>query len=94
MLKLVVDRTELKIVLEFLERGLGLDELDIELRRPGRIIVAQIGAKQTAPFATAGLARLVAIEREAEGGALGRTPPSHQSRAMPRWLWRAQRRAS
>jgi hypothetical protein len=31
MLKLVVDRAELQIVLEIFERGLDLDELDIEL---------------------------------------------------------------
>jgi len=30
VLKLVVDRTELQIVLEILERGFDLDELDIE----------------------------------------------------------------
>jgi hypothetical protein len=35
MLKLVVDRTELQIILEILERRFDLDELDIELSTAG-----------------------------------------------------------
>jgi hypothetical protein len=53
MLKLVVDRAELQIVHEILERGLDLDELDIELPQLGRILVVQIGAQQVAAFAAA-----------------------------------------
>jgi hypothetical protein len=37
VLKLVADRAELQIVLEVLERGLDLDELDVELPQLGRI---------------------------------------------------------
>jgi len=44
VLKLVVDRAELQIVLEILERGLDLNELDIELPQMGRLSGAQIGA--------------------------------------------------
>src|SRR5262249_54984559 len=72
VLKLVVDRTELQIVLEILECGLDLDELDIELPQMGRLSGAQIGAQQIAPFASARLAQLVAVEREAESGIVGR----------------------
>jgi len=72
VLKLVVDRTELQIVLEILERDLDLDELDIELPQMGRLSGAQIGAQQIAPLAAARLAQLVAIEREAESGVVGR----------------------
>src|SRR4029077_5290453 len=45
VLKLVVDRAELQIVLEILERSLDLDELDIELPQLGWILVAQIGTQ-------------------------------------------------
>jgi hypothetical protein len=72
VLKLVVDRAELQIVLEILERGLDLDELDIELPQLGGILVTQIGAQQIAPFAAARLSQLVAVEREAESSGLGR----------------------
>src|SRR5258707_15426072 len=44
VLNLVVDRAELQIVLEILERGLDLDELDIELPQMGWLSGAQIGA--------------------------------------------------
>ena len=44
VLKLVVDRAEFQIVLEILERGLDLDELDIELPQMGGLSGAQIGA--------------------------------------------------
>src|SRR5882672_2734317 len=44
VLKLVVDRAELQIVLEILERGLDLDELDIDPPQMGRLSGAQIGA--------------------------------------------------
>jgi hypothetical protein len=40
MLKLVENRTELQIIFEILERGLDLDELDIELPQLGRVLVA------------------------------------------------------
>ena len=43
VLKLVVDRAEFQIVLEILERGLDLDELDIELPQMGGLSGAQIG---------------------------------------------------
>jgi hypothetical protein len=46
VLELVVDRPELQVVLEILERGLDLDELDIELPQVDRISVAQTGAQQ------------------------------------------------
>src|SRR5215471_19268969 len=56
VLKLMVDRAELQIVLEILERGLDLDELDIELPQMSRLSGAQIGAQQIAPFAPTRLA--------------------------------------
>ena len=40
LLELMVDRTELQIVLEIFERGLDLDELNIELPKLGRIATA------------------------------------------------------
>jgi hypothetical protein len=51
----VENRTELQVILEILERGLDLDELDIELPQLCRILGAQIGAKQIASFAAARL---------------------------------------
>src|ERR1700739_156504 len=72
VLKLVIDRAELQIVLEILECGLDLDELDVELPQLGGILVTQIGAQEIAPFAAARLSQLVAVEREAESSGLGR----------------------
>ena len=40
LLELMVDRTQLQIILEIFERGLDLDELDIELPKLGRIATA------------------------------------------------------
>jgi hypothetical protein len=48
MFELVEDRAELQIILEILERGLDLDELDIEPPQLCRILVAQIGTQQIA----------------------------------------------
>jgi len=67
VLKVMVD---LQIVLEVLERGFDLDELDVELPQLGRILVAQIGAEQIAPLAGSYLSQLVAVERKGEGGIL------------------------
>jgi len=55
ILKLVEDRTELQIILEIFERGLNLDELDVELPQHCRILGAQISAKQIASFTTSRL---------------------------------------
>jgi len=71
MFELVMDGTQLEIVLEILEGGLDLDELDVELPQLSRVAITQIGAQQIAPLAAAGLAKLVAVEREAESRALG-----------------------
>jgi hypothetical protein len=70
VLKLVVDRAELQIVLEILERGLDLDELNVELPQLGGILAAQIGAQQIAPLSAACLSEFVAVEREGERGIL------------------------
>ena len=68
--ELMVDGAQLQIVLEVLEGRLDLDELDVELPQLGRLLPTQIGAQQIAAFAPAHLAQLLAIEREAERGAL------------------------
>ena len=72
VLKLMEDRTELQIIFEVLERGLDLDELNIEVPQLGRVLVTQIGAQQIAPLAAACVSQLVAIEGEAECGVFGR----------------------
>src|ERR1700732_5479846 len=72
VLELVVDRAQVQIVLHGLEGGLDLDELDVEPPQLGRVLAGEIGAQQITAFAPPPLAQLVAIEREAEGSALGR----------------------
>src|SRR5258708_34376160 len=72
------------MVLRSLERGLDLDELDLDLPQMGRGPPAQIGAQEIATFAPAHLAQLLAIEREAEGGALGGYLDIDQSPSRPR----------
>src|SRR6202790_4671533 len=72
LLELMVDRAQLQIVLQGLEGCLDLDELDIEPPQLSRVLAAQIGAQQVAPFAPPHLAQLGAIERDAEGGTLRR----------------------
>jgi hypothetical protein len=62
----------LKLVLEILEGGLDLDELDTELPQLRRILVTQIGAQQIALLVATRLSQPVAIEREAERSSLGR----------------------
>jgi hypothetical protein len=87
VLKLVVNWSELQIVLEILERGLNLDELDIELPQMGWISVAQIGAQQIAPFAAECPTQLLSVEREAKVAALGTTSISikrHAALALAR----------
>src|SRR6201981_3997776 len=69
---LMIDRAQPQIVFQVLEGGLDLDELDVEPPQLGRVLAAQIGAQQIAPFAPPRLAQLGAIEREAERGLLGR----------------------
>ena len=64
LLELMVDRAQLQIVLQVLEGGLDLDELDVELPQLGRVPSAQIGAQEVAAFAPAHLAQLLAIERD------------------------------
>src|SRR5271170_122796 len=71
VLELMMDRAQVQIVLHGLEGGLDLDELDIEPPQLRRLPPGEIGAQQIAAFAPPHLAQLVAIEREAETGALG-----------------------
>src|SRR5580658_8882738 len=68
VLELMMDRA---LVFHSLEGGLDLDELDIEPPQLRRLPPSEIGAQQIAAFAPPHLAQLVAIEREAETGALG-----------------------
>jgi hypothetical protein len=53
----------LQIVLEVLECGFYLNELDVELPQLGRVSSARIGAQQVATFTPPHLAQLFAIER-------------------------------
>src|SRR5271157_2091290 len=71
VLELMMDRAQVQIVLHGLEGGLDLDELDIEPPQLRRLPPGEIGAQQIAAFPPPHLAQLVAIEREAETGALG-----------------------
>jgi hypothetical protein len=70
-LELVVDRTEVEVVLQRLEGGLDLDELDVEAPEVGGIAAAQVGAQQIAAFAAAGGPQLVAVDRVGEPRVLG-----------------------
>src|SRR4051812_1500647 len=72
LFELMIDRTQLQIVFEILERGLDLDKLDIEQPELGRLPPAQIGAQEIAAFAPPHLAWLLAIESETERGGVGR----------------------
>jgi hypothetical protein len=66
VLKLMEDGPQLQIVLEVLEGGLDLDQLDIELPQLGRRTAVQVAAQQVAAFALACLAQLGAVERVGE----------------------------
>src|SRR6202158_5063282 len=50
VLELMVDRAQVQIVLQGLEGGLDLDELDVEPPQLRRVFAAQIGAQQIAAF--------------------------------------------
>jgi hypothetical protein len=52
-LQLMIDRSHGEIAFEFLECGLNLSELQIELPQLRRIGRGEIGAQQTAPLAPA-----------------------------------------
>jgi hypothetical protein len=58
VVKLVGNRVELQIVLEVLERGLDLNELDIERPQLGRILIAQIWCAADSALAVACLSQL------------------------------------
>ena len=60
-LQLVIDGAQPEIVLEVLEGGFDLGELDVELPQLSRLAPAQIGAQQVAPFASPRLAQLFAM---------------------------------
>ena len=64
--ELMVDGTQLQIILEVFEHRLDLGELDVEMPEILRIPPPQIGAQQVAPLAAAHLAQLAAIEPEGE----------------------------
>ena len=66
VLELMEDGPQLEIVLEVLEGGLDLDELDVELPQPGRLVAAQIAAQEISAVAPSDLAQLAAVQRIAE----------------------------
>ena len=70
LLELVVDGAQAEVVLEVLEGRLDLGQLDVELPQVGRVLPTQIGAQQVVSLALAHFSELLAIELEAERGAL------------------------
>src|SRR5580693_4379449 len=83
VLELMMDRAQVQIVFHSLEGGLDLDELDVEPPQLRRLPPGEIGAQQIAAFASAHLAQLGAIEREAEGGAFGRNSDIDEAPGRP-----------
>src|SRR5277367_3514162 len=66
VLELVVDGPNRQIVLQFLERLLDLDQLEIEPPEMTGIVAPDVGAKQIAAFTPPGDAKLLAVQREIE----------------------------
>src|ERR1700674_5607697 len=88
MLDLMIDRPQLEIVFQVFERSLDFGQLNVELPEIGGIAISEIGAQQIAPFTSAHLAQLLAVEREAErspaGGDIDVDQPPHAARALER----------
>src|ERR1700745_379091 len=72
MLELMMDRAQLEIVFQVFERSLDFGQLNVELPEiGGGAVFASCGAQQIAPFMSAHLAQLLAVEREAERSPAG-----------------------
>src|ERR1700726_5117829 len=87
MLDLMIDRPQLEIVFQVFERSLDFGQLNVELPEIGGIAISEIGAQQIAPFTSAHLAQLLAVEREAErspAGAISMSISRHAARALER----------
>ena len=65
-LELVVNRTQLEIIFQVLERRLDLGELDVELPQLGGLAPTQVGTQQIAALAPAHLAQFLAIQVKGE----------------------------
>src|ERR1700722_4392425 len=65
-LQLVMYGTNRKIVLQFLERLLDLDQLQIEPPEMARVVARDIGAQEITAFSTPRSAKLLAVQREME----------------------------
>src|SRR5271163_4650358 len=66
VLELVMDGPNRQIVLQFLERLLDLDQLEIEPPEMAGVVAPDVGAKQIAAFTPPGDAKLLAVQREME----------------------------
>ena len=65
-----VDGTIGQVAFEFFECLFNFGELEVVFPKLGRVVPAQVGAKQVAPFAAAGLAQLLSVEAVGEGRGL------------------------
>lgn len=72
VLDLVINRTDRKVAFEVVERFFDLRQQHVELPEHVRGFVAEVAAKQVAPFAPAGFAQFLFAQREP----LGRLPCS------------------
>src|SRR5277367_6146082 len=66
VLELVMDGPNRQIVLQFPERLLDLDQLEIEPPEMAGVVAPDVGAKQIAAFTPPGDAKLLAVQREME----------------------------
>ena len=62
MLDLMIDRPQLEIVFQVFERSFDFGQLNVELPEIGGIAISEIGAQQIAPFTSAHLAQLLAVD--------------------------------
>lgn len=66
LFELMENGAQLEIVLEVLEGGLDLGELDVELPQLVGLLSAEIAAQEISAFASSDLAQLGAVERVGE----------------------------
>src|SRR5208283_1934497 len=65
-LELVMDGADRQIVLQFLERLLDLDQLQIEPPEMAGVVAPDVGPQEITALAPSGDAKLLAIQREME----------------------------